>query len=247
MLRRSFLVVFVVLIAYSVSFGSKLIVIYTPSMKKPIEKINELFKNQYKDIEITSIPTIARAAFEQIKNGYPADIFISADTLYPKKLIEQGFALENSYFVYAKDVLVLYSNISKLDKTNCIGNVEKARGYIGIINPVLGPYGKATVQALENAHSLDLVQKRFVQGKDALQVLWYAKTNNASLVFLPLSLVIGSKEENYCIVGKELYLPIQQAMVILNSSKNKSEAYKYLELMKSKKVEKILEAYDFET
>jgi molybdate transport system substrate-binding protein len=247
MLRRSLLVIFVVLIAYSVSFGSKLTIIYTPSMKEPIEKINELFKNQYSEIEIISLPTIAGAAFEQIKNGYPADIFISADTMYPKRLIKQGLALENSYFVYAKGVLVLYSNVYKLDKTNCIGNVEKTKGYIGIINPTLGPYGKATVQALENAHLLDLAQKRFVQGKDALQVLQYAKTNNAPLVFLPLSLVIGSKEKSYCMVDKKLYLPIQQAMVILNSSKNKSAAYKYLELMKSKKVKKILKAYGFET
>lgn len=247
MLRRSLFVIFLVLIVYNVSFGSKLTIIYTPSMQEPIEKINELFKNQDKNIEITSIPIIAGAAFEQIKKGYPADIFISADTMYPKKLVEQGFALENSYFIYAKGVLVLYSNVLELDKANCIGNVEKTKGYIGIINPVLGPYGKAAVQALENARLLESVQKRFVQGKDALQVLQYAKTNNASLVFLPLSLVIGSDEKNYCIVDKKLYSPIQQAMVILNSSKNKSAAYKYLELMKSKKVKEILKAYGFET
>lgn len=249
MLRRSLLALFLVLISYNTSFCSELTIIYTPSMKEPIEKINKLFKDQHKDIKITAIPIIAGAAFEQIKNGYPADIFISADTQYPKELINQGFALGDSYLVYAKGVLVLFSNVLKLDKGNCIGNVEKTKGYIAVINPVLGPYGKATIQALKSAGLFNTAQKSFVQGKDALQVLQYAETKNASLAFLPLSLVIGLKggDYNYCIVDKNLYLPIQQAMVILKSSKNKSDAYQYLELMKSEKAKKILKEYGFET
>ncbi|MGC8502372.1 molybdate ABC transporter substrate-binding protein [Desulfurella sp.] len=228
------------------SFASKLVIVYTPSMQGPIKTINSLFEKQNGNIEITAIPIIAGAAFEQIKNGYPADIFISADTMYPKKLIEEGFALENSYFVYAKGVLALYSNLEKLNKQSCLENVSKFQGYIGIINPELGPYGKATMQALEILHLLYETQKRFAQGKDALQVLQFAQTKSVSMAFLPLSLVINEKSGNYCIVDKKLYLPINQAMVILKSSKNKNEAMKYLEFMKSNKVKEILKTYGFE-
>ncbi|WP_272978803.1 molybdate ABC transporter substrate-binding protein [Desulfurella multipotens] len=230
----------------NVSFASKLVIVYTPSMQGPIKTINSLFEKQNGNIEITAIPIIAGAAFEQIKNGYPADIFISADTMYPKKLIEEGFALENSYFVYAKGVLALYSNLEKLNKQSCLENVSKFQGYIGIINPELGPYGKATMQALENSHLLYETQKRFAQGKDALQVLQFAQTKSVSMAFLPLSLVINEKSGNYCIVDKKLYLPINQAMVILKSSKNKNDAFKYLEFMKSNKVKEILKTYGFE-
>ncbi|WP_428157004.1 molybdate ABC transporter substrate-binding protein [Desulfurella sp.] len=221
-------------------------IVYTPSMQGPIKTINSLFEKQNGNIEITAIPIIAGAAFEQIKNGYPADIFISADTMYPKKLIEEGFALENSYFVYAKGVLALYSNLEKLNKQSCLENVSKFQGYIGIINPELGPYGKAAMQALEISHLLYETQKRFAQGKDALQVLQFAQTKSVSMAFLPLSLVINEKSGNYCIVDKKLYLPINQAMVILKSSKNKNEAMKYLEFMKSNKVKEILKTYGFE-
>ncbi|MGC8705678.1 MAG: molybdate ABC transporter substrate-binding protein [Desulfurella sp.] len=246
MLRHNLFVIFAFLFFCNVSFASKLVIVYTPSMQGPIKTINSLFEKQNGNIEITAIPIIAGAAFEQIKNGYPADIFISADTMYPKKLIEEGFALENSYFVYAKGVLALYSNLEKLNKQSCLENVSKFQGYIGIINPELGPYGKAAMQALENSHLLYETQKRFAQGKDALQVLQFAQTKSVSMAFLPLSLVINEKSGNYCIVDKKLYLPINQAMVILKSSKNKNEAFKYLEFMKSNKVKEILKTYGFE-
>ncbi|SDC12861.1 molybdate transport system substrate-binding protein [Desulfurella multipotens] len=246
MLRHNLFVIFAFLFFCNVSFASKLVIVYTPSMQGPIKTINSLFEKQNGNIEITAIPIIAGAAFEQIKNGYPADIFISADTMYPKKLIEEGFALENSYFVYAKGVLALYSNLEILNKQSCLENVSKFQGYIGIINPKLGPYGKATMQALENSHLLYETQKRFAQGKDALQVLQFAQTKSVSMAFLPLSLVINEKSGNYCIVDKKLYLPINQAMVILKSSKNKNDAFKYLEFMKSNKVKEILKTYGFE-
>ncbi|MGC8790097.1 MAG: molybdate ABC transporter substrate-binding protein [Desulfurella sp.] len=246
MLRHNLFVIFAFLFFCNVSFASKLVIVYTPSMQGPIKTINSLFEKQNGNIEITAIPIIAGAAFEQIKNGYPADIFISADTMYPKKLIEEGFALENSYFVYAKGVLALYSNLEKLNKQSCLENVSKFQGYIGIINPKLGPYGKAAMQALENSHLLYETQKRFAQGKDALQVLQFAQTKSVSMAFLPLSLVINEKSGNYCIVDKKLYLPINQAMVILKSSKNKNDAFKYLEFMKSNKVKEILKTYGFE-
>ncbi|PMP87476.1 MAG: molybdate ABC transporter substrate-binding protein [Desulfurella sp.] len=246
MLRHNLFVIFAFLFFCNVSFASKLVIVYTPSMQGPIKTINSLFEKQNGNIEITAIPIIAGAAFEQIKNGYPADIFISADTMYPKKLIEEGFALENSYFVYAKGVLALYSNLEKLNKQSCLENVSKFQDYIGIINPELGPYGKAAMQALENSHLLYETQKRFAQGKDALQVLQFAQTKSVSMAFLPLSLVINEKSGNYCIVDKKLYLPINQAMVILKSSKNKNDAFKYLEFMKSNKVKEILKTYGFE-
>ncbi|AHF98182.1 hypothetical protein DESACE_08375 [Desulfurella acetivorans A63] len=246
MLRHNLFVIFAFLFFCNVSFASKLVIVYTPSMQGPIKTINSLFEKQNGNIEITAIPIIAGVAFEQIKNGYPADIFISADTMYPKKLIEEGFALENSYFVYAKGVLALYSNLEKLNKQSCLENVSKFQGYIGIINPKLGPYGKAAMQALENSHLLYETQKRFAQGKDALQVLQFAQTKSVSMSFLPLSLVINEKSGNYCIVDKKLYLPINQAMVILKSSKNKNDAFKYLEFMKSNKVKEILKTYGFE-
>lgn len=46
---------------------------------------------------------------------------------------------------------------------------------------------------------------------------------------------------------KKLYLPIEQTVVTLDSSQNKSEAYKHLEFVKPEKVKKILKVYGFKT
>ncbi len=238
---RIFAVFFCLVIFYNISFAQHLTVVYTPSMQKTIVEINANFLKENPNIKITAIPIIAGAAFEQIKNGYPADVFISADTMYPIKLIELNLAYRDSYYVYAQGLLVLYSkfNLSK----NCLENINNA-SYIAIINPQLGPYGKATLEALKNANVLHIAKPKFVQAKDALQVLQFAQSKNAQVAFVPYSLVIN-QTGHYCFVDKSLYAPIKQAMVILRNTQNYDYANKYVNFYKTNLAKQILKKYGF--
>ncbi len=242
MVRLRVLVVFFwIAILYNVSLAQHLTVVYTPSMQKPINEINAYILKENPNLKITAIPMIAGAALEQIKNGYPADVFISADTMYPTKLIELNLAYKDSYYIYAQGLLVLYSKFD-LNKS-CLENINNA-SYIAIINPQLGPYGKATIEALQNANKLHIAQPKFVQAKDAFQALQFAQTGNAQVAFLPYSIVIN-QQGHYCFVDKSLYSPIRQAMVILRNTQNYDYARKYVNFYKTNLAKQIMKKYGF--
>src|SRR5438093_5778625 len=46
--------------------------------------------------------------FAQISNGAPFDVFLSADTGYPQRLIDAGAADRDSFFVYGTGTIVLW-------------------------------------------------------------------------------------------------------------------------------------------
>src|SRR5260221_1884491 len=84
--------------------------------------------------------------FAQIQNGAPFDLFFSADSEFPERLIQAGSADGRSAAVYAVGGLVLWTpgnagcNV-QTEKWNCL--LKPAVNKIAIANPAHAPYGRA--------------------------------------------------------------------------------------------------------
>src|SRR5437868_1002521 len=84
--------------------------------------------------------------FNQIKNGAPYDLFFSADTEYPQKLISSGDADANTFEIYAVGQLAVW-----VPKTLSVDlehrGIEVLRDpsvqRVAIANPQHAPYGRA--------------------------------------------------------------------------------------------------------
>src|SRR6266498_943705 len=54
--------------------------------------------------------------YQQLQNGAPFDVFLSANLEYPKKLESAGFVAPNSYYEFARgSIVVMVAANSKLD------------------------------------------------------------------------------------------------------------------------------------
>jgi len=229
------------------SYASEIKIVIAPNLDQVIKLINAEFEKINKGVKVTVIPLVSGAAYQQITNGYPVDIFMSADEKYPKTLLEKGFAVKNSYYVYAIGKLVLWTNSDVKFNDNCIksclgDNIK----HIAIANPKLAPYGRAAIEALKSENIYDKVDKKIVIGNDVSQAQQLTQTQNAQIAFLPLSLVIKSNG-HYCFIDSSLYHPIKQAMVILKSSKEQDLAWKYLNFIKSNQAKKIFSEFGYGT
>src|SRR4029077_5206269 len=83
--------------------------------------------------------------FAQIQNGAPFDLFFSADSEFPAKLIQSGRAEPGSAVVYGVGSLVLWMPPGakcdpQVEKWNCLLKPEVSR--IAIANPAHAPYGR---------------------------------------------------------------------------------------------------------
>jgi molybdate transport system substrate-binding protein len=183
--------------------------------------------------------------YSQIVNGAPFEVFLSADASTPAKLISENFAVAGSEFTYAVGKLVLWSSIPGF--VDGKGQVLKQGLYahLAIANPKTAPYGIAAIETLKHLEALKPLEDRLVYGENIAQTHQFVASGNAELGFVALSLVIESgaiSKGSAWIVPENLYTPLRQNAVLLNTAKDKRSAFAFLEFLKGTMSEKLIKA-----
>ena len=189
--------------------------------------------------------------FQQLQNGAPFDMFFSADLDYPRKLQAAGLTEPGSYYEYAKGKIVIWvPNDSKLDlKAGLKALLNNSIGKIAVANPQHAPYGQATVAAMENEGIYDQVKNKLVLGENISQTASFVVSGSADVGIVALSLALSPNMKDkghYVAIPATDYPPIEQACVILASSKNKETAKQFLSYIKTSAVAATLKRYGFD-
>jgi molybdate transport system substrate-binding protein len=188
--------------------------------------------------------------FQQIQNGAPFDLFFSANLDYPKKL-EAGRLIEaGSFYQYARGKIVVWvPNGSKLDVSSGLNALlDPTVKKIAIANPQHAPYGQAAVSAMQKAGIYDKLKDKFVLGENISQTASFVISGAADVGVVALSLALSPHmkgEGSYGAVPDDQYPPIEQACVILGSSKHKALASQFLSFVKTPAVSDLLRSYGF--
>src|SRR3984885_1222962 len=189
--------------------------------------------------------------FQQIQNGAPFDIFFSANLDYAKKLEAGGLTEPGSYYEYARGKIVIWvPSASKLDlgsgmKALLDPSVKK----IAIANPQHAPYGQAAVAAMQREKIYDKLKDKFVLGENISQTASFVVSGAADIGIVALSLALSPNMKDkgrYAEVPAEEYPPIEQACVILRSSKNKNVAEQFVMFVKTPAIHDVLRSYGFD-
>ena len=164
------------------------------------------------------VPTIAATAqlTQQIENGAPIDLFLSADTVHVDSLISKGLADSGSRAVYARGRLVLWAP-ARADITSLHDLASPKVRQIGCAKPELAPYGAAAIQALKKDGIWPQVESKIVYGQSISVAKQFADSGNVAASFTALSLVIDTRG-HYLPVDESLHDPIDQALCIIKKS-----------------------------
>jgi len=188
---------------------------------------------------------------QQIQNGAPFDMFFSANLDYPKQLEAAGLTEPGTFYGYAKGKLVIWvPNESKLDLSlELQALLDPAVSKIAIANPQHAPYGKAALAALQQEKIYDRVKQKLVLGDNISQAASFVTSGAADVGIVALSLALSPNMRDrgrYVAVPSGDYPAIEQACVILRSSKNKAAARKFLDFIKTPAARQVLLDYGFE-
>ena len=176
--------------------------------------------------------------FSQIQNGAPFDMFFSADVDYPAKLDAAGLVEPGTLSRYATGRIALWVRKgSPIDISRGLQSLADARvRKIAIANPEHAPYGRAAVAALQHDEKIyDKVRDRLVLGENIAQAAQFVESGNADAGILALSLASAPplKSEGRCYeIPRSFYPAIDQAVVILKSSRQKEIARQFLSFLK---------------
>jgi molybdate transport system substrate-binding protein len=189
--------------------------------------------------------------FAQIQNGAPFDLFFSADIEYPRNLEAAGLAEPGSLYEYATGRIVLWVPAdSPLDMTKqgLTALLDPAAAKISIANPQHAPYGRAAVAALKKANLYDKLSAKLVLGENISQAAQFVVSGNAQAGIIALSLAISPAMRDkgrYFMIPQQDYPPIEQAAVILKSSRQKAVAAAFFAYLKSDEGTALMKRYGF--
>ena len=188
---------------------------------------------------------------QQLRSGAPFDMFFSANLDYPRGLEEDGLIDPGSVYIYARGKIVLWlPNGSSLNPSaGLLVLLQPTVKKIAIANPEHAPYGKATVAALQSEHVYEKVKDKLVLGENISQAASFVVSGAADvgIVALALALSPNMKDKgNYAEIPASDYPPIEQACVILRSSKNKEVARQFLRFIQTAAVQELLRGYGFD-
>jgi len=188
--------------------------------------------------------------FAQIQNGAPFDVFLSADIDYPKRLEADGFGEGGSLYEYATGHLVLWTRSdSGIDVRRGLAVLTTAAvTKIAIANPRTAPYGRAAVAALRHEGLYDQVQSKLVLGENIAQTAQLAQSGNAQVGLLALSLALGQTLKavgTYADLPASFYPPIEQAAIVVASSRQKAIARQFVDYLKKPSTMQALRSFGF--
>lgn len=185
--------------------------------------------------------------YAQIKHGAPFHVFFAADARHPRLLEEEGLAITDSRFTYARGRLVLWSPqngfIDSQGKVLETGQFTR----LAIANPKLAPYGRAAQEVLQAKGLWNAMQPRMVRGENIGQTYQFVKSGNAELGFVAYSQIITSNQTitgSYWLVPQTLYQPIEQQVVLLRDNPAIQEFMVYVQ---GPEAQTIIRAYGYDT
>jgi len=189
--------------------------------------------------------------FQQIQNGAPFDILFSANLDFAKKLEAAGLAEPGSYYQYARGKIVLWvPNDSKIDLTSGMkALLDPSVKKIAVANPQHAPYGQAAVAAMEKENIYERLKDKLVLGENISQTASFVVSGGADVGIVALSLALSPNMKDkgrYTEVPPSEYPPIEQACVILGSSKSKDTARQFLSFIKAPAIGDVLRSYGFD-
>jgi molybdate transport system substrate-binding protein len=189
--------------------------------------------------------------FQQISNGAPFDMFFSANLDYAKRLETAGLTDPGSYYQYARGKIVIW--VPKESKIDLSSGMQVLRNpsvqKIAIANPQHAPYGQAAVAVMQKEDVYERVKDKFVLGENIAETASLVVSGAADVGIVALSLALSPNMKDkgrYVEVPSGEYPPIEQACVILGSSKNKETAKQFLSFIKTAAAADTLRRYGFD-
>lgn len=216
------------------------------SLKDAMREIKSEYEKINNDVELVINYGGSGSLKQQILQGAPCDLFISASIDEIDVLNKRGNIEPNSIKNLLTNQLVAIvpsnSNIDKLDDI-----IKDSVKTIGVGYPESVPVGKYTYEMLESTSLKNHVENKLVYAKDVKEVLSWVQLENVDVGFVYLTDTI--KNNKVKIVEKidsTKHSKIIYPMAIIKQSKNIEEVIEIQEFLLNETSKDIFEKYGYE-
>ena len=184
---------------------------------------------------------------QQIEQGAPCDLFISAGEKQMTALEEEGLLLDGTNKDLVKNSLVLVtsndSEISSIDSLN-----SDAVSKIALGEPSSVPAGKYADETLTSLAIKDSLNNKLVFAKDVKEVLAWTASGNADAGFVYLSDALSSDGVKIVeTISEEYHSPITYPVAIIKDSDDIDAAKAFEDFLFTDEAQEIFEKYGYKS
>jgi molybdate transport system substrate-binding protein len=239
MLRRVAILLAIALTAGGQTARREVAVAAAANLSEVFQQVGPQFETGTGIHPVFSFGSTAQLA-TQIENGAPFDVFAAADVEHIRQLIDKRLIQPGAWSVYATGILALWIPPHSSAQVNGPGDLVQASvKVIALAKPELAPYGLAAQETLQKLGIWNKVEAKVVYADNISMAKQYGSSGNADAVFTAYSLVM--KEQGKVIqVDDNLHAPIDQAMGIVEASKNQAAGRDFMNFLLAGKGRDIL-------
>ncbi|WP_373541174.1 molybdate ABC transporter substrate-binding protein [Chamaesiphon sp.] len=226
---------------------STILVAAAASLQKSLQEITPLYLKANPSHTINYNFAASGALQQQIEQGAPIDVFISAADKQMTALQVKGLLVSaTQQDLLTNQLVLIVPNQSSMSLTNFRQLIQPEVQRISIGEPRSVPVGQYATEFLKNLGILEQVKSKFVLGNNVRSVLTVVETGDvdAGIVYI----TDAKSSDRVTIVAtadKKLHSPIQYPIAVLKSSKSLAGARQYVEFLQSKSAQAIFRKYGF--
>jgi molybdate transport system substrate-binding protein len=183
---------------------------------------------------------------QQILQGAPVDVFLSADRSWVDRLVAENRIVTGTQAVYARGRLVLYASPGATAEIRSLEDLAGPRvRRIAIANPESAPYGRAAKQALQRSGMWDVLIPKIVIAENARQALQFIESGGADVALASRALVSDAIARR-AVVPVELYDPLDHALGVIAGRPHEAQARAFAAFVLANAGRAILARHHFE-
>ncbi|MGL5875354.1 MAG: molybdate ABC transporter substrate-binding protein [Xenococcaceae cyanobacterium] len=216
------------------------------SLKDALGEIQQLDRQKKASVRISYNFGSSGSLQQQIEQGAPVDIFISAAAKQMNALEKKNLLLPDTRQDLLTNQMVLITTKEHLDINKVEDLANSSVNRIALGEPKSVPAGQYAEEILNFYKISDRVRPKLIYAKDVRQVLSYVETGNVDAGFVYLSDAKQSKKIRIASTApKESHRPIAYPIAVLKDSKNPQAAEEFIKFLATPQVKKIFEQYGF--
>lgn len=223
----------------------ELLVSAAASLTESLNELKTVYEAEHSQVKLIFNYAASGTLQQQIEQGAPADLFLSAGTKQMDVLVDKGFMNDSLTANLLTNELVL---IVPKDGSVEVQTMEDLinLGDIAIGTPESVPAGKYAQQALAYHQLWDPLQSRLVLTKDVKQVLSYVETGNVDAGFVyKTDAALSDKVKVALSAEAESHDPIEYPIGVLKDSSHPDEAKAFYDFLLSDPARQVFSKYGF--
>jgi molybdate transport system substrate-binding protein len=185
---------------------------------------------------------------QQIQQGAPVDLFLSADELQMDLLADQGLIRTETRIDFVENRMVLIGEENSSLEIDSLEDLPKLDiNNIAIGNPDSVPAGNYAREALLEAGVWEDLSKQFIFAKDVRQAVTYVESGNTDIGFVYYTDAVKSGGTEILLeIDSSLHETVSYPAAVMTNSTNRIEAEDFINFLSSETAQEIFQAHGFQ-